>query len=62
MDFTLTSYINNGSLSVHDTVKAYIEKAKQSNADFFSFVRFHDDYVAAHLDEFASRPLKAAPI
>jgi len=62
MDLTLKDYITNDTLLAQDIVKNYLEKAKKLNADYFSFVRFHEDYVAAHLDEFASRPLKAAPI
>jgi hypothetical protein len=62
MNFTLKDYINDGKLKVQDVVKTYLETAKKLNADYFSFVRFHEDYVNAHLDEFASRPLKAAPI
>ena len=62
MDLTLKDYITNDTLIAQDIVKNYLEKAKKLNADYFSFVRFHEDYVAAHLDEFASRPLKAAPI
>lgn len=62
MNLTLKEYINDSNLNTQDVVKTYREKAKQLNADYFSFVRFHDDYADAHLDEFASRPLKAAPI
>ncbi len=62
MNLTLKTYINDKKLVAKDVVKGCMEKAKTLNADYFSFVRFHDDYVAAHLDEFASKPLKAAPI
>lgn len=62
MDLTLKAYIDDKNIVVHDIVQAYVDKAKTLNADYFSFVRFHDDYIASHLDEFASRPLKAAPI
>ncbi len=62
MDFTLKTYIDDTTSKAQDIVKIYLDKAKKLNADYFSFVRFHDDYVAAHLDEFASKPLKAAPI
>lgn len=62
MDITLTSYLNNSTIGVVETIKAYLERAKNLNADYFSFVRFHEDYITNHLDEFASRPLKAAPI
>jgi hypothetical protein len=62
MDLTLKTYIDDSSLVAQDVTKTYIEKAKKLNADYFSFVRFHEDYINTHLDEFASRKLKAAPI
>lgn len=61
MNLTLKDYITS-DMKAQDVVKNYLETAKKLNADYFSFVRFHEDYVTAHLDEFASRPLKAAPI
>ncbi|MEI6672976.1 MAG: hypothetical protein WCL02_06725 [bacterium] len=62
MDLTLKDYIANDSFIPQDIVSHYIQKAKQLHADYFSFVRFHDDYITSHLDEFATRPLRAAPI
>ena len=62
MSNTLKEYITHDALQAQEIVKKYLDTAKKINADYFSFVRFHEDYVAAHLDEFASRPLKAAPI
>lgn len=62
MDIGLSSYINDSTLEAKEIVKTYLEQAKKLNADYFSFVRFHEDYITAHLDDFASRPLKAAPI
>ena len=62
MQLTLKEYITNQELNAQDIVKQYIYTANKLNADYFSFVRFHEDYVKAHLDEFASKPLKAAPI
>ncbi len=62
MNLTLKDYITNDSLYPQDTVTQYLDTAKKLNADYFSFVRFHEDYISSHLDEFASRPLKAAPI
>ena len=62
MNITLKEYIDNGTLKAQDVVKNYVDTAKKSNAEYFSFIRFHDDYILDHLDEFASRPLKAAPI
>ena len=62
MHLTLQEYILNDTLSAQDVVHTYLETAKKINADYFSFIRFHEDYVAAHLDQFVSRPLKAATI
>jgi len=62
MNLTLKTYISDAALQAKDVVKTSLETAKKLNADLFSFVRFHEDYVNAHLDEFASRPLKSAPI
>ncbi len=62
MNLTLKDYIQTETLKAQDVVHEYLETAKRLNADYFSFVRFHEDYVDAHLDQFASRPLKAAPI
>jgi len=62
MHLTLKDYITNDTLKIKDIVNDYVKTAKRINADYFSFVRFHEDYVQAHLDEFSTRPLKAAPI
>jgi len=62
MNLTLKDYIIGDKSKAQDVVIQYLEAAKKLNADHFFFVRFHEDYVAAHLDQFASRPLKAAPI
>ena len=62
MMLTLKDYITSNEFNPQDIVKEYLDTAKKINADYFSFVRFHEDYVTTHLDDFASRPLKAAPI
>jgi aspartyl-tRNA(Asn)/glutamyl-tRNA(Gln) amidotransferase subunit A len=62
MHLTLKDYITNNQYKAQDVVKEYMHTAQMLNADYFSFVRFHEDYVTSHLDEFASRSLKAAPI
>ncbi len=62
MQLTLKAYINDKSLKAKDVVKSYFEQAKKINPEYFSFVRFHEEYITSHLNEFASRPLKAAPI
>lgn len=62
MNLTLKEYILDNTLSTQAVVQAYLETAKKINADYFSFIRFHEDYVQTHIDEFATRPLKAAPI
>ncbi len=61
MQLTLKEYLHS-DMKAQDIVKNYLETAKTLNADYFSFVRFHEEYVDTHLDQFASRPLKAAPI
>jgi hypothetical protein len=53
MDVTLKKYIDDVKLVAKDVVQAYVDKAKKLNADYFSFVRFHDDYIDVHLNEFA---------
>jgi len=62
MHLTLKDYITSDKSDIQSIVTAYLDTAKKLNADYFSFVRFHEEYVNAHLDEFASKPLKAAPI
>lgn len=62
MTLTLKDYITSDTHSAHDIVKTSLSVAKTFNADYFSFVRFHEDYVNLHLEEFSKRPLKAAPI
>jgi aspartyl-tRNA(Asn)/glutamyl-tRNA(Gln) amidotransferase subunit A len=62
MNLTLKDYIADGKLTAQDVVHTYLNTAKKLNADYFSFIRFHEDYIDAHLDQFASRPLKATPI
>jgi len=62
MKLTLKDYIISDNFTAQDVVKHYLETAKKLNAEYFSFVRFHEDYVDTHIGEFASRPLKAAPI
>ena len=62
MSLTLQDYCTHTTYNPQEVVASYLSLAQQKNADFFSFVRFHPDYVEAHLPLFASRPLKAAPI
>ena len=62
MHLTLKDYIASDTSNAQDIVTRHLDTAKKINADYFSFVRFHEDYIQSHLDEFAKRPLKAAPI
>ena len=62
MQLTLKDYITNDTLSIQDVVTSYLDTAKKINADYFSFIRFHEDYVQAHIEEFSHKHLKAAPI
>lgn len=62
MNITLKDYITSDKFNALDVVTTCLNTAKKINADYFSFVRFHEDYVHTHVDEFAKKPLKAAPI
>ena len=62
MHLTLKDYITSDTFTPSAVVTAYLDTAKKNNADYFSFVRFHEDYIQDHLDAFAMKPLKAAPI
>lgn len=62
MHLTLKDYITSDTSNAPAVVTSYLDTAKKINADYFSFVRFHEEYIQSHLDEFAKKPLKAAPI
>ncbi|MCX6825289.1 MAG: Asp-tRNA(Asn)/Glu-tRNA(Gln) amidotransferase subunit GatA [candidate division SR1 bacterium] len=62
MHITLKDYISNDTLKAQDVVNHYVDTAKKINAEYFSFVRFHDDYIKNNISEFSKRHLKAAPI
>jgi Asp-tRNA(Asn)/Glu-tRNA(Gln) amidotransferase A subunit family amidase len=62
MHLTLKDYITTDTSNIQSIVTTYLDTAKKLNADYFSFVRFHEDYVETHFHEFVSKPLKAAPI
>jgi len=62
MQLTLKDYINDIHFKAQDVVADILTTAKKLNADYFSFIRFHEDYIQTHIDEFSNRLLKAAPI
>lgn len=62
MSITLQDYCTHDTYVPQEVVASCLSLAQQKNSDYFSFVRFHTDYVETHLPLFASRPLKAAPI
>ena len=65
MDLTLKAYIqgvSDGTLDPQNVADFYLNKAKQENSKYNSFVRFHDEYVQKNIQTFKDRPLKWAPI
>jgi hypothetical protein len=62
MQLTLKDYIHDIHFNPQDIVADILTTAKKLNADYFSFIRFHDDYIQTHIGEFSNRLLKAAPI
>ncbi len=59
---TLKNYISRTDFDHKHYVFDTLTKAKELNTSYFSFVRFHDEYVKEHVESFVFRPLKAAPI
>jgi aspartyl-tRNA(Asn)/glutamyl-tRNA(Gln) amidotransferase subunit A len=62
---TLTEYlaqVQAGTIDPKTIVLQYVEKIKKENADLFSFVRIHDNYIQQQIDQLVQRPLKGAPI
>jgi hypothetical protein len=48
MDLTLKSFlqgVSNGTLDPQEVTDFYLKKAQQKNSKYFSFVRFHPDYI-----------------
>lgn len=65
MNLTLKQYIdwvNWWTLDAKNIINNYINKAKEQNSLTFSFVRFHEDYINLHIDDFITKPLRGAPI
>lgn len=65
MNLTLKHYIdwvNWWTLDAKNIINHYINKAKEQNSLTFSFVRFHEDYINLHIDDFITKPLRGAPI
>ena len=65
MNLTLTEYIQGVEKWDLDPLKVvyeYLEKAKSKNSTYNAYIHFLDQYVEQNIDEFKSKPLKAAPI
>lgn len=65
MNLTLKQYIDwvqSWKLNPSEVVKYYFDKAQKLNSDYFSFVRFHEQYVSDNMGNFSTRTLHAAPI
>jgi aspartyl-tRNA(Asn)/glutamyl-tRNA(Gln) amidotransferase subunit A len=65
MDLTLARYlqgVQEGKFTPQEVVASYLDKAQKLNNQYFSYVRLHPEYIQKHVDAFASRPLKAAPL
>lgn len=63
MNLTLTQYVQgvkSWEIDPEKIIDHYVQKAK--NDDTGIFLRFHDEYIKQHLQEFKSRPLAGAPI
>jgi len=65
MNLTLKQYIDwvqSWKLNPSEVVKYYFDKAQKLNQNYFSFVRFHEQYVSDNINQFSTRTLHAAPI
>ena len=65
MNLTLTEYIQkvqNWELKPQEVVYHYLQKSKDSNQKYNAYIHFLDWYIEQNLEQFASKPLKAAPI
>lgn len=65
MNLTLKQYIDwakTWKLNPKDVIDYYLTKAKNQNSKYFSFIRFHEDYISNNLNQFSDRPLHSAPI
>jgi hypothetical protein len=54
MHLTLKAYlegVGNGTLDPQKVVDFYLKKAQQENGKYFSFVRFHADYVQKNYEK-----------
>ncbi|MCF7834483.1 Asp-tRNA(Asn)/Glu-tRNA(Gln) amidotransferase subunit GatA [Candidatus Gracilibacteria bacterium] len=65
MNLTLKQYIDgvqSGKLNPSEIIKYYFDKAQKLNSEYFSFIRFHEDYILDNTSNFSSRPLHGVPI
>jgi len=60
MNLTLKQYIDlvqSSKLNPSEVVSYYLDKAQRLNQDYFSFIRFHEQYITDNLKAFESGPL-----
>ena len=65
MNLTLKDYIDgveSWKLKAENIVNQYLTKAKEKNSEYFSFIRFHEDYIKNNLENFSNKSLHGAPI
>ncbi|UFX82643.1 Asp-tRNA(Asn)/Glu-tRNA(Gln) amidotransferase subunit GatA [Candidatus Absconditicoccus praedator] len=65
MNYTLKDYINkvdNNTIQPESIVEDYLNKAQKENDKYFSYVRFHEDYIKENIQSLQQLPLRGAPI
>ena len=65
MQLTIASYLQglkNKNFSPKEVLLDYQKRAKALNTEFNACVRFNDEYVNAHFEEFSTRALASLPI
>jgi aspartyl-tRNA(Asn)/glutamyl-tRNA(Gln) amidotransferase subunit A len=65
MNLTLSSYlawVKEKKFSPQEVISHYLQKAKMVNEKYFAFLRFHDEYISKHKEDFSWKPLMGAPI
>lgn len=65
MNYTLKDYINkvdNNTIQPESIVEDYLNKAQKENDKYFSYVRFHEDYIKENIQSLQQLPLRWAPI
>jgi len=65
MKLTLKTYLTqtaSGAIDPKTFALETLQHIREKNADYFSFLRTHDRFIADHLDTVLDRPFHAAPI